>query len=99
MTLYGDRKEKIRTILLGLAREGRTIFYKELGQLVGMPTAGPWRPVLEEISREEKSKGLPDITFLVVSKASGLPGQTEFNPVQQRLAKETIEQVFAHYRS
>ena len=43
------------------------IFYKELGLLVRIPAPGPWKEVLNEISQEEKRKGLPDITYLVVS--------------------------------
>lgn len=103
MTTYGDRKEKIRAILLQHAREGRTIYYKELGSLVRIPTAGPWKPVLDEISREERSKNLPDITYLVVSKKSGFPGQIEFNPAipatadQKLKAKDVIAGVFSHY--
>jgi hypothetical protein len=104
-TLYGDRKEKVRAILLQLARGGRTIFYAELGLLVGIPTAGPWKPVLDEISREETTKGLPDITYLVISRKSGLPGQIGFkeakppSPAQRQQAATVTEAVFAHYRA
>ena len=72
-TRYGDRKEKIRTVLLQRASEGRTILYSELGSLVGIPPTGPWKPVLDEISREETGKRLPEITYLVLSKKTKLP--------------------------
>jgi len=36
---------------------------------------GPWKPILDEISREERGSGRPDLTYLVIGKRSGLPGQ------------------------
>jgi hypothetical protein len=103
--VYGNRKDAIRAELLRLAREGRTIFYTQLGEAVDIPARGPWKPVLDEISREETASGLPDITFLVINKQTGLPGQIGFKPAkpptpeQRRMADEVIKAVFAHYRS
>ena len=101
---HGDRKDAIRAELLLRASEGRTIFYEELGRMLAIPTRGPWKPVLDEISREETGKGLPDITFLVISKRTGLPGQIGYKPAKpptaqkRRVADETIQKVFAHYQ-
>ena len=52
--------------------------YTIFGQRVGIPTSGPWKPVLDTIALEEKDKHLPDITFLVVRKDTGYPGQIGF---------------------
>jgi hypothetical protein len=104
MTTYGDRKEKIRGVLLERAKAGRTIYYKDLGSLVGIPTTGPWKPVLDEISHEETAKGLPDITYLVIAAKTNLPAQIGFKSAkpptaeQRQQAAEVIRGVFAHYR-
>jgi hypothetical protein len=61
-------------------------------------------PVLDEISREQTGSDLPDITFLVINKQTGLSGQIEFRPAkpptadQRRKADEMIAEVFDHYR-
>jgi hypothetical protein len=102
--MYMDRKDEIRAELLRLACEGKTIFYADLGLKLGIPARGPWKPVLDESSREETARGLPDITFLVINKVTGLPGQIDFKPAkpptlgQREMANEMIRQVFAHYR-
>jgi hypothetical protein len=83
--VHGDRKDAIRAELLLRASEGRTIFYEELGRMLAIPTRGPWKPVLDEISREETGKGLPDITFLVISKRTGTPRS---NRIQARHATD-----------
>jgi hypothetical protein len=101
---YGHRKDAIRTELVRLARGGQTIYYAKLGEAVGIPARGPWKPVLDEIAREETAKGLPDITFLVINRQTGLPGQIGFKPAkpptpeQRGMADEEIGKVFAHYR-
>ena len=100
---YLDRKDKIREELLKLARAGKTCFYMQFGHRVGIPKQGPWKPVLDCISREETAKGRPDITFLLVNKSTGLPGQIGFQgagkptPAQRRLAHEKVKEVFDHY--
>lgn len=100
---YLDRKGAIRAELVRLAKARQTITYGELGKLVGVPARGPWKPILDEISRDEAGRGLPDITFLVINAASGLPGQIGFQPAkpptaeQRRLADQVIQQVFQYY--
>lgn len=101
---YGDRKEKIRAILEKYASAGKTIFYSELGPLVGIPQTGPWKDVLDAISLEDREASRPDITYLVISKRTNLPAQIEFKeakppgPEQKITALETIRAVFDHYR-
>jgi hypothetical protein len=102
---YRDRKAAIVGVLLERAKSGHTIFYAELGKQVGIPTRGPWKPILDEIAREETSSGRPDITFIVINSQTGLPGQIGFKPAkpptpeQRRIADEMIQQVFAHHRA
>jgi hypothetical protein len=104
MIAYIDRKDAIRADLILCAQEGRTIFYNELGRRLDIPARGPWKGVLDEIAREEVQKGLPDITFLVISMKTGLPGQIGFKPAnpptpqQRQMADDTIQKVFAYYR-
>lgn len=101
---YLDRKDAIITVLSRCARQRRTIFYGELGTEVDVPARGPWKAVLDEIAREETANGRPDITFLVINKQTGFPGQIGFKPAkpptpeQRRIADDVIEKVFAHYR-
>lgn len=101
---YSDRKEAIRAHLQRCAEAGETIFYAKLGEALGIPVRGPWKPVLDEISREETSSGRPDLTYLVINKQTGLPGQIGFEPAkpptpeQREQAHKAIHEVFAHYR-
>ncbi len=101
---YADRRNEIIAILQQCANEGRTITYGELGEALGIPPRGPWKPILDDISRGETAEGRPDISYLVVSKRNGLPGQIGFEAAkpptdqQRRLADKTISEVFNHYR-
>lgn len=97
------RKSAIVATLLRCARQRQTIFHGELGREVDVPARGPWKPVLDEIAREEVANGRPDITFLVISRQTGLPGQIGFKPAkpptpdQRRMADDVIQNVFAYY--
>ena len=98
-----NRKRLIRIELLKRAFARETIFYSELAPLVSMASQGPWKPILDEIALEETTQGRPDITYLVISKQSGLPGQIAFKPAkpptpqQQETAKTEIKKVFDYY--
>lgn len=100
--VYGERKAAIRAVLEACARKCRTISYRELGHAVGIPVEGPWKPVLDQISREEVANSLPDITYLVVSR-DGLPSQIGFDPAkppsedQLQRAVNEMKRIFAHY--
>jgi len=84
--------------------ERQTIFYGDLAPLVGMPTQGPWKGILDEITLEETGQGRPDFTYLVINKQSGLPGQIGFEPAkpptpaQRKQADDEIRKVFEYYR-
>jgi hypothetical protein len=86
------------------AMERKTIHYGDLGKAVGMPAQGPWKPILDELAKEERSQGRPDFTYLVVSKQTGLPGQIGFEPArpptcdQRRMPDQEIHRVFDYYR-
>ena len=60
--------------------------------------------MLDDIAREETAAGRPDITFLVINKQTGFPGEIGFRPAkpptreQRKPADDVIEKVFAHYR-
>ncbi|RWQ12712.1 hypothetical protein [Mesorhizobium sp.] len=103
MVTYLWQKDAIVRVLHDRAKQRRTIFYSELGATLGIPAQGPWKPILDEISREETAAGRPDITYLVVSKTTNLPGQIGFTAAkppsadQTKRALETIEAVFEHY--
>jgi hypothetical protein len=70
---------------------------------VGIPRQGPWKPVLDVISKEETARGEPDITFLVINKqyeCSGQIGFTSARPptaTQREQAYRTMQEVFARY--
>ena len=97
---YIAKKDAICLVLLERARMGRTIYYSELGRLVGIPAQGPWKPILDLIGHEYE----PDITYLVINKQFRVPGQIGFTPAkppteeQKRRAREVIKAVFAKYK-
>ncbi|QPC44637.1 hypothetical protein HW532_19185 [Kaustia mangrovi] len=104
---YQDKAPRIREVLKTWAREGAPRSdknsYAELGRLVGIPAQGPWKPVLDLISCEEEAKGLPDITYMVIRKSTGLPGQIGGSPAnpptsaQIATAREKLQEVFKRY--
>jgi hypothetical protein len=103
MISYLDRKEAIREELKRVAKAGRTITYSELGRRVGIPPMGPWKPILDTISKEQSARRCPDITFVVINQRTGLPGQIGFKPAtkptpeQMKLAREKLQEVFSKY--
>lgn len=100
---YLEHKDAIVTILRKRAEQRHTIYYGELGAALGIPAQGPWKAVLDTISLEETAAGRPDISYLVVSKKTNLPGQIGFksanppSPAQTKMALETIQAVFDSY--
>jgi hypothetical protein len=77
--------------------------YAMFGERVGIPTRGPWAPVLDTLALEETNKGLSDITFLIVRRDTGYPGQIGFvkakKPTQKQrdLARHKIQEVIDKY--
>lgn len=100
---YLDKKEAIREALLKFSRSRETLYYSELGRLVGIPAQGPWKPILDVISREETGQDRPDITFLLINKSTGLPGQIGFKPAkpptieQKEISRAELERIFTFY--
>src|SRR6476620_4860500 len=60
-----------------------------------MPVQGPWKSVLDAISREETNQGLPDITFVLVNKSTGYPSQIAFSQ-SRNPTSEQKESSLAH---
>ncbi len=79
---YINKKALIRNELLKCAKAKtlRVLTYGEFGKRVEIPARGPWKPILDLIAHEEIDEGLPDITFLIVAKRTGYPGQIGFKP-------------------
>jgi hypothetical protein len=88
---YIEKASLIRRELLKCAAAQPMEFptYTEFGKRVGIPHQGPWAPVLDTIALEEKNNGLPDITFLIVRRDTGYPGQIGF----VRAKKPTLKQM------
>jgi hypothetical protein len=68
--------------------------YSTFAPRVGMPVRGPWKGVLDAISRAETRQGLPDITFVLVNQRTGYPSQIGFTG-----SKKPTPQQIAHARS
>jgi len=101
---YFDKQDLIRSALVKRAQEGsRILTYTQLGKIVDVPARGPWKQILDFIALGEKRQGLPDITFLVVNKRTGYPGQIGFRPAapptaeQKALAAKELQKVIDHY--
>jgi hypothetical protein len=101
---YEDREDEIHLALVKMAKGRKKLDYEKFGALVGIPTAGPWNPILDKISLKERAAGRPDITYLVVRKRTGYPVQIEFSPAtkpstaQKLIADEVFKEIFAYYR-
>lgn len=101
---YEDREDAIRQALVKMGKRRKKLDYTEFGELVGIPTQGPWNPILDKISLAERAAGRPDITYLVVRKRTGYPIQIEFSPsitpsaAQKAIADEVFKEIFAYYR-
>jgi hypothetical protein len=98
---YLDKRELVRAEFLKCATAAPMQFptYSEFGPRVGIPTQGPWQPVLDAIADEEDAKKEPDITFVIRNKTTGYPsrvGRTTrktLEPWQKQLAREKVQAV------
>ena len=100
---HEDREDAIRQALVKMAKGRKKLDYEKFGALVGIPTAGPWNPILDRISLAERAAGRPDITYLVVRKRTGYPIQIELtsnhtSAAQKAIADEVFKEIFAYYR-
>jgi hypothetical protein len=68
-----ERACQIWSVLAWAARNRQTISYGDLGQLIGVPTAGLGQ-LLGPIQSHCELMGLPPLTALVVQRGTGLPG-------------------------
>lgn len=100
---YIESKDAIREELIGRAQQRRTMSYGELSSIVGVPLRGPWRPVLDVISREESAAGRPDITHLLINVRTGMTSRVEFedarprDPAHRARLREIQETCWAHH--
>ena len=85
------------------AKPMEILFYKDFAPRVGMNYRGPWRDVLNEISRDETIQGRPDLTYLLRNRKTGYPGQIGFrraerpSPQQKDTAKIELQKVIDFY--
>jgi hypothetical protein len=85
-------KEHIRKVLIKAAKQNDTIFYSEVGKVVGLDMSNPGERsklanILDEINREEHGLGRPLLSVVVVQKESGHPG-TGFFELARELGKQ-----------
>jgi hypothetical protein len=101
---YLDRQTAITAELQRLARERtKRITYGEFGRLVGIPSRGPWKAILDHVCETERAEGRPDITILIVKARTRLPGQIAGESTDIRSAEHrdrynrTLAQVLEFY--
>jgi hypothetical protein len=77
--------------------------YTELGQRVGIPTRGPWQPVLDAIANDADKGNEPDLTFLIRNAKTDYPSRigrvTKKNPLpwQKERARDKIQEIIDKY--
>jgi hypothetical protein len=99
------KKHLIRSELLKCAIATPMEFptYAAFAPRVGMPVQGPWKGVLDAISREETGQGRPDITFVLVNQRTGYPSQIGFSrskpptDKQKAHARAEVQRVIDRY--
>jgi hypothetical protein len=103
MSKSASLKASVRHELEKAAKAGRFPYYAEVAANVGMKPRGPWKKMLDEISSEQKSMGLPDITFVLMNKTTRYPGQIGMvlarSPTneQKKLARKKAQEVVDKY--
>ncbi len=82
MTADADGQARVRAALEGLARSGRTMTYKDLAELAGVPEPHRIHRLtgwLEALARQDHAEGRPILAAVAVSRArGGLPGRGFF---------------------
>lgn len=89
-----ERASQIWAILAWAARSRQSLTYRQVAQLIGVPTAGLGQ-LLEPIQSFCILQGLPPLTVLVVQQESGLPGPGFTGASASDFAKAQSS-VFAH---
>lgn len=74
--------DEMRAILIHLAKQRKTVCYSDLCRMITVARVHHRAPyfhrLLDDISRDEQSQGIPSLAALVVRKDSGIPGQGYF---------------------
>ena len=82
MTTDADGLARVRAALEGLARSGRTMTYKDLAELAGVPEPHRIHRLtgwLESLARDDHAQGRPILAAVAVSRTrDGLPGRGFF---------------------
>ena len=56
---YGDKEDEICQALVKMAKSRKKLDYVKFGKLVGIPTEGPWNPILDPIGLKERAAAAP----------------------------------------
>ena len=102
---YASKKPDVVRVLEEHAKARKKLPNGDLGKLVGIPSQGPWKALLDDVSKDHTGRGLPDITHLVVGSGTGYPHQIDFEDartptaIQKAKADKIIESVFDHFAS
>jgi hypothetical protein len=74
--------DELERVLIGAAREGRTVSYRQLlalgGWRIGPNNVRALMRVLSQVCRRVEARGEPDLACLVVRESDGLPGEGWF---------------------
>ena len=102
---HSDKKDLIRSELLKCATATPMQFptFRALAARAGMPIQGPWKPILDVVSAEERNQGLPDITFLLLNRHTRYPMQigpvrsNDPTPEQRERARREVQKIIDRY--
>ncbi len=102
---HSDKKDLIRSELLKCATATPMQFptFRAFAARVGMPIQGPWKPILDVVSAEERNQGLPDITFLLLNRHTRYPMQigpvrsNDLTPEQRERARREVQKIIDRY--
>lgn len=84
------RALQIYQILVGLAKERKTVTYGILADWLGYAGAGVFASQLGHIMNWCDQNGLPPLTILVVNTGTGLPGAGLITPVDLHKEREKV---------
>jgi hypothetical protein len=102
---HSDKKDSIRSELLKCATATPMQFptFRAFAARVGMPMQGPWKPILDVVSAEERNRGLPVITFLLLNRHTRYPMQmgpvrsNDPTPEQRERARREVQKIIDRY--
>ena len=91
---FTEDKSKLRAELVKRAKERSTALYGEMAALLGRASQG-LGTILDAIREDEASGGRPDLSCLVVTARTGLPGHVGREAYETEEALAVRERVFA----